>query len=502
MTDRKLRIGSLFAGVGGFDLGFERAGFTTAWAVEIDEKAQAVLRLRFPEAELHDDVTKVGAHNLAPVDVITYGFPCQDLSVAGKRAGLDGQRSGLFHEAVRVIRELRARDGKPDIAIAENVPGLFSSNAGRDFAVVLQTLVDVGARDVAWRVLDSQHHGVAQRRRRVFLVADFGGERAGKILSLAEGVRGDSAPSRKARKGAARGAGKGAAGRSRIDGTGGGISGAVSCKWAKGTGGPAGDEYQNLVTTETVGTLCSDTHPGAYSGQDAYTGRLVPMKAKDTGSHWDDPSNPHPSLAQVGQGKSGGIGMSNQDIFSQRGSGLVPTAPIAFHPTQDPIHSSDGTIHSRGCGSSGGAATGAVAIPFDTTQITSPLNRSSPRSGDPCHPLAAQAHAPAVALEGAQRTGDGTLSSRTQGGGGLGTDCELDGGLQPVGAMAVRRLLPSECAKLQGFPPDWNAEGIDKQGRRIAMADSSRYKQMGNAVTVNVAQAIAERVAMVLGRQS
>jgi len=222
VTERKLRIGSLFAGVGGFDLGFERAGFETAWAVEIDEKAQAVLRLRFPRAELHDDVTKIGAHNLGPVDVITYGFPCQDLSVAGKRAGLDGQRSGLFHEAVRVIRELRARDGKPDIAIAENVPGLFSSNAGRDFAVVLQTLVDVGARDVAWRVLDSQHHGVAQRRRRVFIVSDFGGERAAEILSLAEGVRGDSAPRRKTRKGAPAAAGAGAPSSLRIDGTGGG----------------------------------------------------------------------------------------------------------------------------------------------------------------------------------------------------------------------------------------------------------------------------------------
>jgi DNA (cytosine-5)-methyltransferase 1 len=222
MIDRKLRIGSLFAGVGGFDLGFQRAGFETAWAVEIDEKAQSVLRLRFPHADLHDDVTKVGAHNLAPVDVITYGFPCQDLSVAGKRAGLDGARSGLFHEAVRVIRELRARDGKPDIAIAENVPGLFSSNGGRDFAVVLQTLVDVGARDVAWRVLDSQHFAVAQRRKRVFIVSDFGGERAAEILSLAEGVRGDSAKGSKARKGSARGTGPSSESGGRVDGTGGG----------------------------------------------------------------------------------------------------------------------------------------------------------------------------------------------------------------------------------------------------------------------------------------
>ena len=107
-------IGSLFAGIGGFDLGFERAGFSTTWACEIDQKAQAVLRLRFPNAKLHDDVCQIGAHNLEPVDVVTFGSPCQDLSVAGKRAGLAGERSGLFHEAVRVIRELRAAHGKPD----------------------------------------------------------------------------------------------------------------------------------------------------------------------------------------------------------------------------------------------------------------------------------------------------------------------------------------------------------------------------------------------------
>ena len=266
---------------------------------------------------------------------------------------------------------------------------------------------------------------------------------------------------------------------------GGGISGAVSCKWAKGTGGPAGDEYQNLVTTETVGTLWSDTHPGAYSGQDAYTGRLVPMKAKDETVACYDYLGSHGGGVEVGISPT----LKRKDGVAVTVSASMQ--PIAFHPTQDPISSSDGTIHTRGCGSSSGCATGAVVLPFDTTQITSPLNRSSPR-----------AHPPAVILEAAQRTVAGTLSARTNGGGGLGTDCELDGGLQPVGTMAVRRLTPTECLRLQAFPDGWNAEGIDKQGKRIVMADSSRYKQMGNAVTVNVAQAIAERVAMVLGRSS
>lgn len=218
-------IGSLFAGIGGFDLGFERAGFKTTWACEIDQKAQAVLRLRFPDAKLHDDVCQIGAHNLKPVDVVTFGSPCQDLSVAGKRAGLAGERSGLFHEAVRIIRELRERHGKPDFAIWENVPGAFSSNQGRDFAAVLQALADIGATDLAWRVVDSRFFGVAQRRRRVFLVADFGGERAEQVLALAQGVRGYSPQGRKAREGTAAGAGYSPR-----------TSGAVTSKWAKGGG--------------------------------------------------------------------------------------------------------------------------------------------------------------------------------------------------------------------------------------------------------------------------
>ena len=210
MPPNNRTIGSLFAGIGGFDLGFERAGFKTTWTCEIDKKAQAVLRFRFPGASHHDDVCAVGAHNLAPVDVVTFGSPCQDLSVAGKRAGLAGERSGLFHEAVRVIRELRDAHGKPDFAIWENVPGAFTSNSGRDFAAVIDALVNIGARDVAWRVLDSRFFGVAQRRRRVFLVADFGGERAEEVLALAEGVRRYSPKSRKARQGATTPAGEGA----------------------------------------------------------------------------------------------------------------------------------------------------------------------------------------------------------------------------------------------------------------------------------------------------
>ena len=189
-----LTIGSLFAGIGGFDLGFERAGFKTVWQCEIDKAAQGVLRRWFPDAALHSDVCEVGAHNLEPVDVVTYGFPCTDISQAGSawgvRTGLDGKRSALFHEAIRVIQELRERYGKPDFAIAENVAGLFSSGGGKDFRAVLSALLDSGARDIAWRVLDSQGAGVPQRRRRVFIVADFAGNRAAQVLFERQGSSG------------------------------------------------------------------------------------------------------------------------------------------------------------------------------------------------------------------------------------------------------------------------------------------------------------------------
>ena len=173
-----LRVGSLFSGVGGFDLGFEQAGATVAWQCEADPAARRVLRHHWPDVPCHDDVRTVGAHNLTPVDVLVGGFPCQDLSVAGQRKGLVGARSGLFHEFTRIAADLR-----PDWVLLENVPGLLSSHRGRDFAVVVQTLVECGY-GVAWRILDSRHFGVAQRRRRVFLVGCLGGvaERAAAVL--------------------------------------------------------------------------------------------------------------------------------------------------------------------------------------------------------------------------------------------------------------------------------------------------------------------------------
>ena len=193
---KTIKVGSLFAGIGGFDLGFARAGFEVAWSVEINPQSQQVLRNQFPNAKIYGDITQVKVEDLERVDIVCGGFPCQDLSFAGKRKGLAGERSGLFYEAMRLIRGIN-----PRIVILENVPGLLASNQGRDFAIVLSEM-DKGwnCQEVAWRVLDSQFFGVAQRRKRVFIVASSRIGSAEQILALNESVSGDSKPSKEKKK--------------------------------------------------------------------------------------------------------------------------------------------------------------------------------------------------------------------------------------------------------------------------------------------------------------
>lgn len=194
-----LTHGELFAGIGGFGLGFDRAGMKTIWHVEVDKCCQNILRRHNPESLILGDIRECGANNLPYVDVISFGSPCQDLSIAGKRKGIiDGERSNLFFEAIRIVEEL-----KPAFAVWENVPGAFSSNHGRDFAAVLNAFHELGTCDVAWRCLDAQYFGVPQRRRRIFLMADFRGERAAEILFESQIMSWDPPPRRKAGQGVA-----------------------------------------------------------------------------------------------------------------------------------------------------------------------------------------------------------------------------------------------------------------------------------------------------------
>lgn len=170
-----MRFASLFSGVGGFDLGLEAAGMTCVAQVEWDKHCQRVLRHHWPDVPKWSDVADVNGADLPEAELIAFGSPCQDLSVAGRRAGFDGDHSVLFYEATRIIREMRdASSGRYPTWVAwENVAGALSSSGGRDFAAVLDDLADAGALVLEWAVLDARWFGVPQRRRRVFLVACF-----------------------------------------------------------------------------------------------------------------------------------------------------------------------------------------------------------------------------------------------------------------------------------------------------------------------------------------
>lgn len=216
MEDRQLTLGSLFDGSGGFMLAARNVGIRPVWASELAPFPTAVARRNFPGVRHYGDITGLNGSELEPVDIITGGSPCQDLSIAGKRAGIvEGKRSNLFFEQMRIVREMRdATDGKyPRCLVWENVPGAFSSSGGEDFRTVLEKIAEVKKAGIsvprperwnnsgcimadgfsaAWRVIDAEYFGVPQRRRRIYLVADFGGQGAGKILFECLGVQGDT----------------------------------------------------------------------------------------------------------------------------------------------------------------------------------------------------------------------------------------------------------------------------------------------------------------------
>jgi len=425
-----LTFGDLFSGIGGGVLGLQRAGMVCRWAVEIDPACRQVLAGQFPGLPLHEDVRDVGVHNLAPVDVIFFGSPCQGLSLAGKQKGFADARSGLFFEAIRVINELR-----PALGVWENVPGALSSNAGRDFHEALMALADSGARDLGWAVLNAQYFGVAQRRRRVFTVADFRAERAGEILFDPEGVRWHPAACREAGPITpaltARGAGVSRTGNERTEveflvcgalTTGvcrpddnkaqaghvvvcntEGIAGTMCAKWAKGTGGPSGDEFQNLVVTHAL----TARHDSSEDG----TGRGLPLVFQ-------------PRFARNGRGEPDSIVPCLTAQAGESGKGDAAPVLLAFSGKDDGR---------------------------DVDELAPTLRAMNHDEG----------HA---------------------NGGGQVAIAEADG----VGFI-VRRLTPLECERLQGFPDGWT-EG---------QSDAKRYHQLGNAVCVNVMEWIGQRIVAV-----
>ena len=230
--------GSVCSGIEAATVAWHPLGWEPAFFSEIDAFPRAVLAHHYPEVPLHGDFTTIQAGDYRPIDLLVGGTPCQSFSIAGLRKGLDDDRGNLALEYLRLADRLR-----PQWLVWENVPGVLSSNGGRDFGAFLGGLVELGY-GFAYRVLDAQFFGVAQRRRRVFVVGYAGDWRpAAAVLFERHSLSGDPPQSR------GQGPGTAAAAEGGVDESG----------------------LQHIV-----GTLCSDTHPGAYSGHDAYTGRLVP----------------------------------------------------------------------------------------------------------------------------------------------------------------------------------------------------------------------------------
>jgi DNA (cytosine-5)-methyltransferase 1 len=431
----RLAVGSLFSGVGGFERGFEQAGFEVAWQVEIDKDAVSVLERHWPDVPRYGDVATVDPTILAPVDVVIFGSPCQDFSVAGKRAGMAGERSGLFGEAIRIIRGLRPT---PAFCVWENVPGALSSAGGRDFGAVLDELANIGALDIAWRVLDARHFGVPQRRRRIFLVADFGAVRAGQILFESPSGSRDSAPSGAARERAA-GDAAGGAGVVGIFGgnrTSGAIDVATACNAHGGPHGRLDFESETFVVDNSVTASAGhpdSNAPGRHREDDE---NLVPVAYGFGTSALDTPqANTAPPLMAKMNGQR---------------TGSDPTAYVAFHLTQDPINGAESPA--LGAGNEAGCATVAVAT-WDERNVTSRAIRTRVDYGAPANTLHAE-------------------------------------GLSVITPMAVRRLTPTECERLMNWPDDWTRYRADGS----ELSDGTRYRLIGNGVVSSVAYWIAVRM--------
>lgn len=469
-----MKLMSLFDGSGGFPLAASLCGIEPVYAAEVEPYPIAVTKNRFPKMKHLGDVSKVKGGEIEPVDIITFGSPCQDMSIAGKRAGLkhadigdaETTRSGLFLEAIRIIKEMReATNGVyPRYAIWENVPGAFSSNRGEDFRTVLEEFIRVKEKDavmpdvpkagwpyadcysgngwsLAYRVFDAQYWGVPQRRRRIYLVADFRGQRAGEILLKPEGLRRNSAQSgthgQETARCAKNSVGTAIGGVDRYNqsflpglaqtlrASGGGdctptvlAPVAVYCHQGNGI-----DRAGKCLTAYSFDSLSSNS----MKSKNPHSGCRAVEIAKTLDTGYPDPSKNQSGIAivekiilddQGGQqisvctdGKSPTLRAEAHGnapyvinkktlVYDTRGNGAGETVPMI---TGD--HNNRITNYTALC---------CEAVVYDGANITSPLNKTNPQAGDPCH----------------------TISTDSRN-------------------YIVRRLTPTECARLQGFPDWW-----------------------------------------------
>lgn len=524
------------------------------------------------------DITKIHGDQIEPVHCITFGSPCQDLSIAGRRAGLAGERSGLFMEAVRIIKEMRrATHGSyPVVAVWENVPGAFSSNGGEDFRAVLEELARVEQPDaiiprpprggrwskagaitgngwsLAWRQLDAQYWGVPQRRKRIALVVDFAGGRAGKILFERESVPGHPDQSIPTWKEIAGLTANCPTGNDSVVGGTIPINTQIATRYismGERTGLGIGEDGDPAYTLQAkhehgvcyciAGNIVDRADTAGANGLGAkeevgYTLNTIDRHAvaysiNPLSSNSMKSANPYSGFNETNVSKT--LDCSDANPTKNQG-GLAIVQPV-------PIQDKTGTLSP---GAHAGSYNGQDAyndmlvrcriidaMPFDTTQITSPQNGSRPCWGDPCHPLAASAHTPSAVVKvyDARGNGNGKVVPTITGDHerrvtdytAIVTEPEdcltpwdnqarriySENGTFPALAARekagqnqqsvlteteirwiVRRLTPTECERLQGYPDGWTdiGEWVDTKGKKHKPADSPRYKALGNSIAL------------------
>ena len=522
-----LTLGSLFDGSGGFPLAGVINGITPVWASEIEPYPIRVTKARFPGMKHLGSVLDINGAEIEPVDIVTFGSPCQDLSVAGKQKGIhDGERSSLFFEAVRIAKEMREHDRatgrtgvdvRPRFLVWENVPGAFSSNGGEDFRAVLEALGGIAEDGVsiprpakgkwqhagcvvgdgwsiAWRIYDAQHWGVPQRRKRIYLVADLASERAGEILFEREGMRGDPAESGEAREGIA----------GHAEGSVGG-----SCTAFHLQQDPINGDVSPCIGGQhqaTVGVAAAfKGGQGAKAGGIGYQEEICPTLTHTPSGTQGAPDVVYPAVARTLTAEHDaspcvdrGQNVVCVDCRNMRSNGGLsgtlqakPNGGQSLNYINPVVYSSGSFGHmAEGCGTlgTGTRATAEMVAVYDTTQITSPQNGSKPMPGDPCHTLSANQHPPLCVHP--EKTG--ALCANSHPGSYTGQDAFND--MLPVEMVCnhqrkyiVRRLTPLECCRLQGFP-DWWEDGVEG-------SDSARYKMWGNGIALPCAVDVLRRIA-------
>ena len=447
MSKPAFTFGSLFAGVGGFDLGFERAGGKCLWQVEWDKFAQGVLRRRFPGVPLFGDIRKVHADDLETPDVICYGFPCQDISQANNnRKGLDGDRSGLFYEATRLFREFARRGSGLCLTVAENVAGLLNVDDGKGLARVLRELAECGFVS-GWATLDAQHFGVPQRRRRVFVVSSSGTERPERVLAFTDGLRRHFEKGETSRE-----------------------TGKTPANSTPGARGPKG------FAEGSFGTFTDDKNAATLKRVGGCLGGGSENLAVDV----------------VAFDFCGGKGKCDFSLDICPTQGTAGPNVVAWAGDETPKHSEDVsvTLRSQQGGEGVGVAFKASHFTRDKdgkpSEIAPPLTAEADKGDQDALIYAPQVADPICPRENRTTTNEGKKNFKTRN--------------LIAQDFVVRKLTPVEACRLQGFPDDWNAEQELADGTIAPVSNTQRHKQMGNAVAVPVAEWLGRQIAQELNK--